>query len=291
MWLRWCAGALLLSVGGVACSPGAGPDDGTLRVVAALFPLQEAAVRVGGTEVQVTNLTPPGAEPHDVELTADAVDAFEDADVVVYLGGGFQPAVEELVDAAGDDVVTVDLRDAVEARGEDPHFWLDPRQMMVAVTAIEGALAEAAPSQSRSFASNANDFRTELEALDAAFAEGLARCARRDVVTTHTAFGYLTARYQLEQVGVSGLEPESEPPPSRIDEVARLIDERGVTTVFAEALLPRDIADTLARETGARVATLQSLEALTDEERQRGDGYTDVMRANLAALRDGLSCS
>jgi zinc transport system substrate-binding protein len=122
----------------------------------------------------------------------------------------------------------------------------------------------------------------ELRALDGELRDGLRDCARRDVVTSHAAFGYLTARYGLTQTGISGLSPEAEPPPGRIAEVARHVRRNGVTTVFFEELVSPEVAKTIAREAGATTAVLDPIES--------GDDYAAAMRANLAALRTGLGC-
>ena len=91
----------------MSCSERATQDDDRTSVVASFYPLRFAAERLGGACVSVTDLTPPGVEPHDLELTPDAVESIATADVVLYLGGGFQPAIEDAIaDAQGE---TVDL--------------------------------------------------------------------------------------------------------------------------------------------------------------------------------------
>ena len=267
---------------------GAGAD-GRVEVVASFLPVAEAAAAVGGDLVEVTNLTPAGTEPHDLELQSRQVDRLEDADVVLYLGQGFQPAVEEVAERR--DGTTVDLLDAVALDDDqDPHFWLDPTLMAEAVDRIEVALAEAAPGSAARFAANAARYRAALAALDEELAAGLRSCERRVVVTSHAAFHYLASRYGLEQVAIVGLSPESEPTPDRLAELADLIEERGVTTVFYETLVSADVADTLAREAGVGTAVLNPLEGLSDDEVEAGKDYAAVMRDNLSSLRSALGC-
>jgi zinc transport system substrate-binding protein len=303
----------------VLAACGGGDDDGgdeaggrgpAVRVVAGFYPLAEAATRVGGDRVEVTNLTPVGAEPHDLEIEPDDVDTLEDADVVLYLGQGFQPAVEEIagrLDAAALDLLDGIALDEAEAGHEgeegdeggdgddhdglDPHFWLDPQLFVDAVEQIEGALADASPGDAETFAANAQDYIADLTALDEEIEGQLTGCERDDMVVSHAAFHYLAERYGLEQVPVAGLSPEVEPDPDRIAELADLIEERDVTTVFYEDLVSPEVAETLAREARVDTAQLSPLEGLTDDQNVLGEDYTTIMRANAAALVDALGCS
>jgi zinc transport system substrate-binding protein len=299
-----------------ACGGEGGSDDSGaagdgVGVVASFYPIAEAAARVGGDLAEVTNLTPAGTEPHDLELSPDQVDDLEDADVVFYLGHGFQPAVAEATERR--DGTTVDLLDGIDLQagegddnqgetddhqGEDdhgdnsvdPHFWLDPRLMADAVGEVEAALVEAAPGDAEAFAVNAREYEAELDALDREMESGLAGCERDEIVTSHAAFHYLARRYGLTQVAIAGLSPETEPDADRLAELADQIEADGVTTVFYETLVSPDVAETLAREAGVETAVLNPLEGLTDDQAEAGDDYVSVMRDNLAALRAALGC-
>ena len=260
------AGSLLA---GCAAS---GANKGGKTVVAAFYPVAYAAERVGGSEYRVADLTPPGVEPHDLELTAQTVGRIESADVVLYLGHGFQPAVE---DAAGDATgKRVDVLAGLPLHDSDPHVWLDPvlyervvRQIARALDRPPGALL------------------TQLQQLDARYRRGLRDCKRHEIVTSHEAFGYLAQRYGLKQVAITGITPESEPSPQRLADVIRLVRQTRATTVFFERLVSPRLADTVAREVGARTAVLDPIEGA-----EHGQTYFTLMRANLAALRTALAC-
>jgi zinc transport system substrate-binding protein len=297
--------AALLAVGGCS-APGGGADGGDrLAVLASFYPLQFVAERVGGDDVAVTSLTPAGAEPHDLELSPAQVRAVGAADVVVTLSG-FQPAVDEaiaarspehLVDAApaadreGDAGHAEDEEGPAEDEhadeaGSDPHFWLDPTRLAGVGTAVAAALADARPERAEDFAARAAELSGDLAALDEDVAAGLATCEDRVIVTTHEAFGYLADRYDLEQVGISGLDPEGEPTPARLREVAATVEDRGVTTIFTESLVNPKVAEVLAADLGVSTALLDPLEGLSDPDAD----YLSVMRDNLAALRAALRC-
>jgi zinc transport system substrate-binding protein len=284
-------GSAMLIVAGSACSPDSETgDSGDERVAVAVsvFPLQEAARQVGGRRVDVTSLVPPGAEPHDIELSPDQVDQLLDADLALYVGGGFQPAVEDIAERR--DGITVDILAEVVPEGTtDPHIWLDPVLMAEMVKVVSRALSQADPDGSQAYESRAATFREEIEGLHQRFANGLEHCERRTFVTTHAAFGHLAGRYHLVQRSVAGLSPEAEPDPATLAELEDLIEREGVTTVFTEPLVSPRVAQTLARETGARVASLDPLEGAS-EEAGKDATYVSLMERNLGALRDALGC-
>ncbi len=298
---------LVLAVASGACgrgagAPGPGSDGDGPLVAASVYPLADAAERVGGAGVRVANLTASGGEAHDLELSSNQVDALLDADLVLYVGAGFQPAVEEVVSRR--DGPAVDVLRAADPlpSGEpgqdgddhdeavDPHVWLDPVRMARVVAAVSEALAEAAPEGAAGFRDRGADYERELRELDRRFRDTLATCRSRVLVTAHAAFGYLADRYDLREESVAGVDPESEPDPERLADLVDLVRREGVTTVFAEANASRRVAETLAREAGADVAVLHPLEALGEEERARGGTYVSVMDDNLLALEGGLRC-
>ena len=289
--------ALLLA----ACSPNAASNPpGSPTVVTAFYPIQEAARRVGGRSVNVVNLTPPGAEPHDLELTPDGVEQIQSADVVLYLGGGFQPAVEDALEGAegvavdllaGLDTLPPTAEEAEEGLSVDPHVWLAPRLYAELIGDVSEALARAAPDSAASFRSNARGFQMEIEDLDRRFREGLAGCERDTIVTNHSAFGYLATAYGLTQEPISGVSPEAEPSPARLAELKDLVEREGITTIFTEELVSPAVAETLAREAGVETAVLSTIEGLTPEEQAAGDDYASVMLQNLSTLEEALGCS
>ncbi|MEU9742833.1 metal ABC transporter substrate-binding protein [Micromonospora chersina] len=302
------ATAALLGLGGLAaCSDGGGggSDPDRVDVVAAFYPLQFLAEKIGGDAVTVTNLAKPGAEPHDLELNPRQVGQVVDAELIVYLAG-FQPAVDEAVEQNGGDrafdVAGVQpLLDAAagghehegeehghgeETGGKDPHLWLDPTRLATVGDRLAERLGTVDPDRAADFTARAAALRAELTGLDADYTRSLATCQRREIVASHTAFGYLAARYRLEQVGITGLTPDAEPSPQRLAEVAKEAREHGATTIFFETLVSPKVAETVAREVGAKTAVLDPIEGPPAD----GD-YLSAMRANLQTLRTALDCS
>ncbi|MFE5332004.1 metal ABC transporter substrate-binding protein [Embleya sp. NPDC056575] len=303
------ASALLLS--GCAGTDDAKADTGAgakVRVIAAFYPMKFVAQQVGGPHVKVTNLTRAGAEPHDLELTPKQVGAVSQADLVVYLKG-LQPAVDKAIsqnkpkhiaeasrfaplEEHGTEVQGAEDEhaghDHADAEHGDPHVWLDPIRLSAIATGVGESLAGADPANAADYRERAAALVARLKTLDGEFTAGLATCARRDVVTSHAAFGYVAERYHLNQIGVNGVNPESEPSPARRADIQRLARDRGVTTIFFETLAEPKTAKTLAEDLHVQTAVLDPLEGIKDEAH---DDYFSVMRANLDALRKGLGCS
>ncbi len=276
---------VLVLVLGTGCA--GDESDQRPTVVAAFYPLAWAAEQIGGDSIDVVNLTPPGAEPHDVELTPRDVEKIQNADLVLYLGSGFQPALEHAVEGrSGPSLDLLDgqelLTGADEEQGAyDPHVWLDPSRFAAMVTLI-GAQLHLEPAAARLVA--------KLKALDSELADGLAHCRRHEIVTSHAAFGYLAKRYGLKQLALTGLSPEAEPSPRDLEALVDEVKQTDATTVFFETLVSSKLADTVAREAGAKTAVLDPLEGLTEDEVAAGEDYFSVMRSNLAILRAALQC-
>ncbi|WP_323097152.1 metal ABC transporter substrate-binding protein [Intrasporangium sp. YIM S08009] len=304
-----------------ACST-ASPSAG---VVTSFYPLQFATQQIVGGGQQVGVLTKPGAEPHDLELAPQDLARMTKARLVVY-ADGFQPAVDDamgqvdashVLDVAGAARLTLPASedghdhagegsdasagsgdasaDDAHASGDghdhgadDPHFWLDPARYADVAKAIGARLAHDDPANAPTYEKNTAAFVAKLTALDTEYRTGLASCRSPILVTSHAAFGYLAQRYGLDQHGIAGISPEAEPSAAGLKQVSDLVRSEGVTTIFQETLVEPQLADTVARTTGAAVTTLDPVEGITGA--SAGKDYFEVMRSNLTALRKGLGC-
>lgn len=325
MKYRVLAIAAATALGLTACSSAPPAADssakaGGPKVAVAFYPIEYATAKVGGDKVSVTNLTTPGSEPHDLELTPSQIAILEEADLVVYLKG-FQPAVDKAIEASSakhklDLATVISLHPAAEehhdeaeegekhaedekhAEGEkgehdhgttDPHYWLDPTLMAKSAEAIAASLGEADAANKDTYAANAKTAGEEFTALDDEFKTGLGNCKIKAIVTTHAAFGYLTDRYGLKQVGISGLSPNEQPSPERITEVQDEAKEHGVSTIFFETLTSPDVAKSIAGDLGLKTAVLDPIEGITKD--SSGTDYPSVMRTNLKTLQEANACS
>jgi zinc transport system substrate-binding protein len=271
------------------CARGSAHVAGRLDVVAGVYPLAYVAERVGGSHVRVTDLTPAGAEPHDIELSPAQVGEVESADLVLLIHG-LQAALDA---AAHGDMVLDAAKAATPPPGVapgDPHLWLDPVELRAVTLAVAGRLAARDPAHATDYAAAGAALAEELTALDSETRAALSSCARHEIVTSHEAFAYLAQRYGLRQVAITGLTPEAEPAPQDLQRVVELVRRTHATTIFFETLVSPRIAETVARETHAKTAVLDPIEGLTPAEASRGEDYFTLMRANLRALRGALGC-
>jgi zinc transport system substrate-binding protein len=266
-------------------------------VVASFYPLAFVAERLVGDVATIVNLTPPGVEPHDLEVSPDQAGTIEDAKLVLTMGQGLQPSIEDAAKRRSGGVVSLlDRLGVADPKNDkpaeqtlnddsDPHVWLDPQLMQNAVAEIATALASAFPESIDDITIRSTELGAELRGIDAQYVSGLAACKGQVIVTSHAAFGRLAQRYGLRQEAIVGVSPDAEPTADRLATVADLVKANNVKTIFSEELVSPKIAETLARETGVQVAVLSPIESAPE----RGD-YVTAMTNNLAVLRAGLHC-
>ncbi|BDH68110.1 metal ABC transporter substrate-binding protein [Streptomyces sp. PLM4] len=322
------ASAAALSLGVLSACGGAesgGSADGKLAVTASFYPLEFLVEQIGGDHVDVTTLTGPGVEPHDLDITPRQTGQMSEADVLLYLRG-LQPAVDKAIDQAGvkntvdaADLTTLEAHgsssgdghdhgegdghdhgeeeghDHAEEEGDghdhgdsglDPHVWLDPVKYAEMADGVGEALQKADPDHAADYRKNTEALTGKLKKLDQNYRDGLKNPDTRTFITTHAAFGYLAERYGLDQESIAGVDPESEPSPARMKELQKIAAQEKVTTVFFETLASDRTAKVLAEDTGLRTGVLDPLEGITDK--SQGDDYLEVMEANLAALKKAL---
>ncbi len=270
-----------------------------IEVEAAFYPYAYVAQRVVGNHATVTNLTTPGLEPHDLELTPRQVADLSVADLVIY-EKGFQPSVDQAVEqnASGDtldvtSVVPLQNTGAPDEAGTnlagDPHIWLDPTLLVKVTHKIAAEMVQVDPEHAADYRRNAEALDADLTRLDAEFKQGLSNCRRTAFVTSHAAFGYLAERYGLTMIPIAGLSPDVEPSPQHIARIQDLIKSDGITTVFSEVLGSKKYADTLAGDLGITAAVLDPIEGLSSSDPNAT--YLSLMRQNLTALEKANGCS
>lgn len=300
---------ILLIVGivfGVRAANNKSTDANKLSVTTTFYPLYNFAEEIGGDRVTVTNMTPPGAEPHDYEVTPKQLADAQKSKVFVYIGGLMEPWSDAfLADyratpvRAGEGIALIsivpgheDHHDEGHAEDQltDPHFWLDPVHAQKMVDNISAGMIKADPTNAAYYASRAEAYKAQLAQLDTDYRNGLATCKVRTIVTSHEAFGYLAKRYNLDVASISGITPGEDPSPTGLAEITRLIKEKRITHVFFESLASPKLAETLAKETGAQTAVFDPIEGITDEDQKQGKDYLSVQRENLANLRTALAC-
>ena len=290
-----------------------------LKVMASFYPMYDFVEKIGGDYVEVTNMVPAGTEPHDWEPAATDIKNLEEADVFIYNGAGMEHWVEDVLaslenkdlkaveaskglellaggeeaEATSEDQTETDSEAATDDQAEevsyDPHVWLSPKNAKQEMSNIKDALIEADPDHAEAYEQNYETYATKMDDLDAEYQEKLADTKSKDLIVAHEAFGYLCREYGLNQVGIEGLSPDSEPDAKRMNEIIAFAKENNVKTIFFEELVSPKVAETIASEIGAKTAVLNPLEGLTDEEISAGEDYFSVMESNLEALTQALN--
>lgn len=297
------AGALTVAL--VGCGTGSASKNNLSKVQVAVsfYGLEEWTKIVGGDRVQVTNLLPPGAEPHEWEPSPNDLKALNKASAFFYVGAGYEHWVDQTLKALGNkSLVAVEAshgfelmesaeqEDGHDHGGLDPHLWLDPQGAIQMVQSVRDGLSQVDPEGKSVYTANADAYIAKLKTLDASFAAGLSSCKSDEIFTNHAAYGYLAHRYDLHQHAILGLSPESEPDPKTLADLTKLAKEEGVKVIFTETVASNKLTEVLAKEVGAKTLVLHTFENLTDDERKAGVDYIKVMEQNLANLKQGLEC-
>lgn len=254
----------------------------SFQIATSFYPLYFITREIVGDMAEVYTITPAGVEPHDFEPTTRDIVRINDSDLLIILGGGFEPWAESFEDAL---VVSDGL-----VFESDPHLWLSPRQAEEIVARITNAIIEKDPAYESVYRSRSAALLARLRQLDTAYRTGLSQCKETHFITSHAAFGYLAREYGLTQVEIAGLSPDEEPSHEDVATIVNLARERKITTIFFESLVSPELAETIATEIGARTQVLNPIEGLTPADIAQGKDYFTEMEQNLVQLRTALTC-
>ena len=307
---------LLISCGDTQDSTVA-PDASRLTVAASFYPIAEIVQRVGGDDVQLLALTAPGVEPHDSELSAKQLEELTTADIVFYIGGGFQPDLEKAIASLPATTVAIDLLKSVdlitseekekddhgddhaeeESDGHDhghsdtdPHVWLDPANMAKMSATVSQEIAKVQTSLTSGLTERQTEYANELNELGTLIDTTFATCDRKELVTAHDAFTYFTTRANLVAIPISGIDPENEPSAKELEATAQVAQDSKVTTVFFEEILPKAFADTVAKAIGASIDSISAVETISQSDLDDGATYSSIMKSNITKISAALGC-
>lgn len=266
-----------------------------ISVTASYYPLYDFTKNIGGDKVEVTNITPAGSEPHDFEPSAKQLASADQSNIFIYNGATMEPWVSDfLKDYKHTIVKSSENIDLIKLNDNnslyDPHFWLDPVDAKIMVDNILTGLIKASPENKDYFIKNANLYKEKLTTLDTSFKDGLSKCQTNTAITSHEAFSYLSQRYKINLVSISGVDPSVEPDASKLAEISDLVKSKGIKYIFFESLISPKLANTIASETGAQTATLDPIEGISDEDQQKGDDYVKIQQRNLESLKKAFEC-
>ena len=285
-----------------------GPE---LTVYTSFYPLYDFANKIGGSQVHVLNLLPPGVEPHDWEPTTQAMTQLHNADLLLINGLEMEPWIDKIVDSLDGNIKVINTSEGIspltgyaghghddddeneqddhDGALPDPHVWLDPILALHQAEQIALALIDSDPEHEGEYHNNLLAFRIQIEKLDTEYREVLSSLPRHEFIVTHLSFAYMAERYGLEQVGISGLSPHAEPSPSELTHLIDFAKEHNIRYIFQEPLVTSRLAEVLAQDIGAETLELNPLEGLTDAQLAAGDDYFTIMYRNLEQLKVALA--
>lgn len=277
-------------------------------IAVSTFSLYEAAHEVGGDLIDVEAIVPLGSDPHMFSPNPKQVAQISTSSLFVYNGAGFEtwaenmkktlPSTTHVIDMSQYVTLNTTQEDAHEHHEEhehhhgayDPHYWLDIDNMIKMVKTMEVEFSKLIPAKEAQFHKNAIAYLSKLEALKLDYTTGLSECKNRTLITNHDAFGYLAHANNLKNISIIGLSSDEQPSAKIIAEVIARVKEHGITTIFFEEMINDNVAQTIARETGATAQPLQPLENISEDELKSHQTYESIMRANLAKLTQAMEC-
>lgn len=275
-----------ISLGVVSCSR---ENTTSNKYVASFYPLEYIMQRLNGSDKNIINITPIGAEPHDLELSPDKVIDVEDSKFVLAMGNGFAPSVDNVAKKNKNSILILSKLDETK-NSDDPHFWLDPVLMKEAANIVYLKLIKLNPERDVEISKNYERLIEDLDNLDVLYKNNLSACESKTFITSHDAFGYLAKRYGIKQESIAGFSPENEPSGARLSQLSKLAKSENVKVIFSEDLVSDKLSKALAKEVGIKTETLNAIEFLTDKNIKNGDDYISLMAENLLKFKSALAC-
>ncbi|NBC68911.1 zinc ABC transporter solute-binding protein [Paenibacillus sacheonensis] len=276
--------------------------EGKMNVVTSFYPLYFLAQQIGGPDANVINMIPAGVEPHDWSPKSRDLDTASKAQLFLYNGAGLEAWVDDFLEGLPGDskLTTVEVSQGItklagnpedkspDKNHVDPHTWVSPKSMQVMAGTVLHYYVAADPVHKAAYEANFHLLEGKLSALDKAYTDALSGVTRKDIVTSHQAFGYLARDYGLKQVAIMGLSPDAEPKAQDLLRITKFVKANGIKTIFFEELVSDEIAKTLANEAKVSTMVLNPLEGLTPEQESKGEDYFSLMKANLKNLVQAL---
>lgn len=292
MILIFTCSSLLLFVAGCGDDSGSSDTSGDAMIVATTTQLADIAQNVAGDRAEAVGLLKPNSDPHDYEPEPSDAEAFIDASVVVESGGDLDEWAGELVESSETDAPVLTILDSIDTIGEDPHWWQNPQNAVIAVEQIRDALAEADPDGAGEYEDNATAYIADIETLDGQIEQcvGLLPAADRKLVTTHDALGYYADRYGFEVVGaaIPALTTQAQPSAGETAELVELIRDEGVRAIFPEAGVNPGLESAIADEADAVIGGELYADTLGGADTPGGT-YLGALAANTVTITDGLA--
>ncbi len=259
-------------------------------VVVSTFALYDIARNIASDTVEIKTVVPLGSDPHAYSPTPSDIATFSKASIFFINGAGFEGWVENLKNTLPSQVVMVDMSEHVGLLDNDPHYWLSIDNMIEMTREIQRQFSTLSPKNRTVYEANAYRYIESLQKLKQQYETGLKECKNRTLVTNHNAFGYLAYANNLKNISIIGLSSDEQPSAKKMVEISTLMQKEKISTIFFEELIDDNVAQTIAKSSGAHAKSLQPLENITQSEFDNNETYISIMGNNLVKLRSAMEC-
>lgn len=286
---NWWVGVITIGVvliGAVLLSNSRKQLSEQIRIVASIYPYSFLAQRIGGNDVMVSTVVPPGAEAHDFEPSPKDIALLTDADLVIANGAGIEPWLDE-VQKTRQKLHKPTL--VMAAGATDPHVWLDPHNMKRFAGRIATEIMHIDPPHSSAYKERVIAVQQELTKLDSRLKQTLSHCEYDSAIVAHDAFGYFARAYHLTLIPIAGISHEEEPSAKKIAELIDLARSKQVHAVYFESYADPTLSQTLAQEAGVIGLPLDPAETISENDLSTKN-YLTIMEENRKQLQKGLVC-
>lgn len=257
---------------------------GKFQIYTSIYPIYDFTKKIGGEKITVYNMTKAGAEPHDFEITSKDMANLSNADLFIYNGGGMEHWVDTIMEALKY-LKYINASSNINENNLDPHFWLSPINAKIQMENIKNGLIEIDFENKNYYESNYNLYANRLNELDDKIRNSLSNIKNRNLVLTHPAFGHFCKEYSLNQIAIA----RDEADPKAMADIITFIKNNNVQAIFYEEFSSSKLVDSIAKETGIKILTLNPIESLSEEDIEVGEDYFSIMGKNLISLSDGLN--
>lgn len=277
------------------------------QIMVSLFPQYDIIRQIAQDKVDVELFLPAGSEPHSYEPSASTLMKIVEADLFVYSSDELEPWVKRLVEGnASEDLIVLDASNGItlletdhghegededeEELAFDPHYWLDPQNMIIMSESIRDALIEIDPENEAFYIENANSYIASLKELDSNWQDLFDRAQLNQIIYGgHFAFGYLSHRFGLEILSpYSGYAPDAEPSAQALAGLMDVLVEKEINVIFYEELIDPRVARIIAEQAKVKIEVLHGAHNLNAEEMQAGWTYVSIMEDNIEKLKEAL---
>lgn len=279
-----------------------------LKVYASVYPMYDFTKKIAGDKLDVEMIMPQGTEPHGWEPDSNAIKNLENADMFIYNGAGLESWTDKVLDSLSNkDLKVVEASEGVDLiksththdhedhdhEGHhhgpmDPHVWISPKNAKIEMKNIKEALVELDKENADYYESNYQKYAKMLDELDAKYMESLNNLPNKTIVVSHEAYGYLCKDYGLTQIGIKGVNAETEPDAKKMAEIVSYIKENNIKTIFTEELIDPKVSKIIADETSCDVKVLSPVEGLSEDQIKNNEDYFSIMEKNLENLVGAL---